>query len=229
MGMFDTIYGQVKCPHCNKMSKFESQIKEYECMLSNYTIGDYIEKGNVTSAGLIEKDWYCTSCKKPFDVSIVFVRGQIIKFINNDELKEINVNNLENIEEGLGHRLEYEELCRQGIGYAKELLNLAEHPKNIGSRIKVLNQEWLITDVYKENLITDEHSRVYSLHELWFEDGFVYKVTNKLGDRIIRASEQRVFKGGYGVFYDKGDYKEYDHENPHNFIIQFGCELVKLS
>ena len=228
MGMFDEIYGEVKCPHCKKIIGFETQTKEYECMMDRYTIGDYMEKGNVTSASLIEKDWYCTDCKNPFDVSIVFVRGQIIKFINNNEFKDINVNKLDNIEEGLGHRLEYEELCRQGVGYAKETVDLEEHPKNVGSRIKVLNQDWLITEIYKENLVTDKGSRVYSLHKLWFENGFVYKVTNKLGDRFIRVAEQIGFKGGYSVFYDEGNYKEYDHRSPHNFIIQFGCELEEI-
>ena len=49
MGMFDEIYGEVKCPHCKKIIGFETQTKEYNCMMDRYTIGDYMEKGNVTS------------------------------------------------------------------------------------------------------------------------------------------------------------------------------------
>ncbi len=41
--MFDSIYMEMKCPYCGKISEIESQTKDLECELENWRKGDFIE------------------------------------------------------------------------------------------------------------------------------------------------------------------------------------------
>jgi hypothetical protein len=47
MGMFDSIYINVKCPFCGNESKMECQTKELECDLSVFEKGDFIGNSNI--------------------------------------------------------------------------------------------------------------------------------------------------------------------------------------
>lgn len=42
MGMFDSIYLDIKYPHCHQESIMECQTKELNCILENYSEGDNI-------------------------------------------------------------------------------------------------------------------------------------------------------------------------------------------
>ena len=225
MGMFDTIYGKVRCPRCGKLLEFEHQTKHYDCLLNNWSFGDYISKGNDRGSYLL-KDIKCNRCDYNFDVYMILVKGQIVKFVNNEDLKNEDIESLQNIEEGLSHIIEYQEQCRLGLGQAKEITNMIEHPKLVGDTIVVLNQNWTILEIYKERLMKKN-----DFDELFFQNGFVYKVTNNLENRLIRVSHNRFLekdKGQYEVFYDNGFKIEYDLDYPNDFVIQTGCIIEKL-
>jgi hypothetical protein len=42
MGMFDSIFIDVFCPHCGVQSKMECQTKELDCVLNVWRLGDYV-------------------------------------------------------------------------------------------------------------------------------------------------------------------------------------------
>lgn len=227
MGMFDTIYGKVTCPYCNKKHEFEDQTKAYGCTLVWYTFGDYIEKGNIN--GSVKLQSYCDKSDELFDVNMILKRGQIIKFVNNQELEDIDIDKFENIEEGLGHKIEYENSCIKGVGRAKEEVNFKDHPKNIGDKIIALKNEWIIKEIYKEVLQKQEDENLNSIFKMAYCNSFIYKVKGKLGNRIIRVNDRSnyIIDDFMEVFYKTDNYEDYDSNNPHNFYIQLGCKLVK--
>lgn len=234
MGMFDTFHGKIRCPQCGELHDFEEQTKSYNCVMEDFKIGDYIDKANENY--IYPFDAYCYKYKTSFTGSIIVVRGQIIKFVNTFELEQIkDINVLKNIEEGLGWRLDYEERCKQGVGYNNdtkafgyvryeyEQSNWQEHPKRAGDRLFALNNDWLITEVYKEILTNDKSNNCNYLYEGWYRDNYVYKVTDKLGDRMARVTETYI-----ELYYDNGLKNNWDNENPHDYFIQYGCELINI-
>lgn len=46
MGMFDTFWGEYKCPVCENIVRFEEQTKDYERILEDFYLGDYVDRGN---------------------------------------------------------------------------------------------------------------------------------------------------------------------------------------
>lgn len=42
MGMFDSIYMDIKCPRCGKTSNMECQTKDLDCSLNRYQVGDTV-------------------------------------------------------------------------------------------------------------------------------------------------------------------------------------------
>jgi hypothetical protein len=43
MGMFDSIYLEMECPYCKKISEMEAQTKQLECELNIYRKGDSLK------------------------------------------------------------------------------------------------------------------------------------------------------------------------------------------
>ena len=149
MGMFDTFLGEIKCPYCGELHEFEEQTKSYDCTLDNFLIGDYVDKGNTNY--IYEFKWWCDKDRsKLFDVGIAIRRGQIVKFLIADEIKTINIMNLDNIEDGLGRRLLYEKACREADGYPKEELNYELNPLPEGYKFIAFNVEWEIIKFYMQ-------------------------------------------------------------------------------
>lgn len=235
MGMFDTFYGKIRCPYCGELHDFEEQTKSYECVMENFKLGDYIDRGNQTYIYPFEA--VCYKYKKLFKANIFIVKGQIVKFANEEfESKDININKLKNIEEGLGWKLDYQERCKQGIGYNNdfrafgfirheyEKTNWKEHPKKIGNRLFALNNDWLITGVYKEIFNEDnKNSFMYELNRHQFDESYIYQVTNKLGNRIARVAKKYI-----QLMYDNGLKTKWDSDNPKAYFIQDGCKLEKI-
>lgn len=42
MGMFDSVYLNIKCPHCNNESEIECQTKDLDCNLEVWRKGDFV-------------------------------------------------------------------------------------------------------------------------------------------------------------------------------------------
>ena len=150
MGMFDTFYGEVKCPYCNKIHEFKVQTKSYDCSMSSLLLGDYIDKGN--SNYIYDfKCWCDKDRSKIFNVGIAIRRGQIVKYLVEDEIESTDIMNLENIEDGLGKILQYEKVCREANGYPKEELSYELNPLVNGYKFIVFGVEWEVVKLYRIN------------------------------------------------------------------------------
>lgn len=64
MGMFDTIYIEVKCPKCGEESIMECQTKDLECEMNEYFRGDFVLSKKLLTEMTETKKIYCTAeCK----------------------------------------------------------------------------------------------------------------------------------------------------------------------
>jgi len=179
MGMFDAFYGEVQCPHCRDVHKFEEQTKQYDCILAEFLIGDYVEKGNANFTYKFE--WFCEKDRdKTFDIGIAFHRGQIVKFLVNEEIETVNPELLDNIKDGLGRRLLYEKKCRKADGIPKEHLEYELNPLSEGYKFIAFEVEWEVIKLYRQK----EH---------WMFNGmeYYYEIKSKEhGTRIMHASKR---------------------------------------
>jgi len=149
MGMFDTFYGEVKCPYCNETHEFKVQTKSYDCSMSSLLLGDYIDKGN--SNYIYDFNSYCENTNQKFRIGVAIRRGQIVKYLVEDEIKSENIMNLENIEDGIGKRLQYEKICREANGYPKEELSYELNPLVNGYKFIAFGVEWDIVKLYRQH------------------------------------------------------------------------------
>ena len=149
MGMFDTFYGEVKCPYCNEIHEFEVQTKSYDCTMSSLLLGDYIDKGNANY--IYDFNSYCENTNQKFRIGIAIRRGQIVKYLVEDEIESTDIMDLENIEDGIGKRLQYEKVCREANGYPKEELNYELNPLINGYKFIAFGVEWEVVKLYRQN------------------------------------------------------------------------------
>jgi len=149
MGMFDTFYGEVKCPYCNEIHEFKEQTKSYDCSMSSLLLGDYIDKGN--SNYIYDFNSYCENTNQKFRIGIAIRRGQIVKYLVEDEIESENIMDLENIEDGIGKRLRYEKVCREANGYPKEELSYELNPLVDGYKFIAFGVEWEVIKLYRQH------------------------------------------------------------------------------
>ena len=149
MGMFDTFYGEVKCPYCNEIHEFKEQTKSYDCSMSSLLLGDYIDKGN--SNYIYDFNSYCENTNQKFRIGIAIRRGQIVKYLVEDEIESTDIMNLENIEDGLGKILQYEKVCREANGYPKEELSYELNPLVDGYKFIAFGVEWEVIKLYRQH------------------------------------------------------------------------------
>jgi hypothetical protein len=105
MGMFDSIYLEMKCPFCGKISEMEIQTKELDCDLNVWKVGDYIgtDKYNYIDECsaqcrsdecmdfMLKKQGYRSGFGRSFDVKIFLNEGFVTgayEIINNKEDNE---------------------------------------------------------------------------------------------------------------------------------------------
>jgi len=152
MGMFDTFVGDVVCPYCGELHEFQEQTKGYDCLLSEFYMGDYIDKGNANY--IYTFDWFCDKDNsKVFDVGIAIRKGQIVKFLVNEEIEELKNSPLEvldNIEDGLGKRLLYEKVCKEANGQPREELKFELNPLPEGFKFVAFGVEWEVIKLYRQ-------------------------------------------------------------------------------
>jgi hypothetical protein len=214
MGMFDEVVGNVKCPKCNSENEFYEQFKWSDCLLDTYELGDWIRGAN-RGYDFIESYFgiECEQCKHRFNASAVLRNGLVIAFLNEKELKTMNLDDIPDPEEGFAKNERYRKECEKGIGRAREWDDFKNHPKNVRDSIIALGHKWMIKAVYKEWLSeTDPAKR--ALKELCgglgrnSTDRYLYKVYNKtFGTRWILVEDRmplwrREQKGNITV-YDK--------------------------
>lgn len=215
--MYDSFIGKANCSKCNKVHEFEEQTKDYDCTLSTFMLGDYIDKANTRYQYVF--DWYCDNCKEDFKIHMFIHNGQVIKIVNNIEESKMTIDDLVNIEDEFQRKLDYKKCCELGVGYNIKKYNVmntdtwSDIPKNIGDKIFALNKEWEIISVGKEVLVTSKDSRLYVLHDILYKDNFVYDVKSIKGNlnRILRITEDYI--RGFGVY---------------DYIMQHGCKRVNI-
>lgn len=66
MGMFDSIYSQLRCPVCGAKELQEVQTKQFECALSRYVVGDMVDQAPTGDVWLAER-WMCRTCHEERD------------------------------------------------------------------------------------------------------------------------------------------------------------------
>lgn len=179
MGLYDTFVGEIICPICNKMHTFEEQTKNYECMMETFMLGDYIDKGNRNYVYVF--DWYCKKTSQPFKVGIAIRKGQIVKFLINDEIKNSDIENLDNVEKGLGKRLQYEKDCKEASGFPEETLSYDLNPLPEGYKFTAFNVEWEIIRLYrtkKDFILKEDVMYFYEIK------------SNEHGIRIMESSKR---------------------------------------
>jgi len=149
MGMYDTFYGEVKCPYCNEIHEFKVQTKSYDCSMSSLLLGDYIDKGN--SNYIYEFNLYCENTEKKIRIGIAIRKGQIVKYLVENEIESVNIMNLENIEDGIGKGLLYEKVCREANGYPKEKLSYESNPLMDDYKFIAFGVEWEVVKLYRQH------------------------------------------------------------------------------
>jgi len=90
MGMFDSIYLEMECPYCKKISEMEAQTKHLECELNVYRKGDSLRDykldflfcySDCKSDGCMEYEFndmgYRSGFGRAFDVRIFLDNGVV--------------------------------------------------------------------------------------------------------------------------------------------------------
>jgi len=207
MGMYDTFLGEVKCPYCGETHEFEDQIKSYECSLENYHIGDYVDRSNTNYIHKFK--WWCDNDRsKLFDVGIAIRKGQIVKFLINDEIETINIMDLNNIEDGLGRRLLYEKTCREADGYPKEELKYKLNPYSEGYKFIAFGVEWEVIKFYMQRRIYYVGDMEYYYEIKSKEHGMrIMKSTKIYGEGKMEIVSLEFAKKYKGLYFDEERYK----------------------
>jgi hypothetical protein len=206
MGMFDSFYGKVSCPHCNHENMVEIQFKWSDCLLLDYELGDIVS-GAPDGIYIETDDWEhgCEKCVGKFIPSVVLRNGKVIKFLNNVELENVDIDKLPDVEDKIAKKEKYMNDVKWGKGRTKETLDFKLNPLSIGDKITALENEWIIKEVYKKEI--DGNYRFANLirlrgmlgrnSDIWY----VYKVENEeIGERWIEVEDRRPT---YSMFHEE--------------------------
>jgi len=172
MGMFDTFWGEYRCISCATVNTFEEQTRNYDCMLYDFFLGDYLDKGNANY--YYEFEVVCPDCHNKQTLCIAIRRGQYVGVYHKEDADKTNILDLDNIEDGYQRRLDRERDCREKVGFECESLTSEYEVKHVGEYICALENEWRVCGVYKSE----------GLPPL-FSDKYVYLTTDETDIRII--------------------------------------------
>ena len=217
MGLFDTFWGEYKCPVCGNIVKFEEQTKDYYCVLEDFYLGDYIDRGNRNY--FYEFESYCPKCHTAHDISLAIRRGQFVGIYFKEEANNINILDLENIEDGYQRRIDYENMCATKLG--NECLKTKIKRKHVGESINALKTDWLIEEVYAEE-------RIPQLTIL-FDRTYLYRVTDGTSRRLLYA---RTGIAGTYLTLEEDDLDKtgeiHEDEKGNKYIMKYSKKYIKL-
>ena len=220
MGCFDTFVGTVECPHCKEKTQFDEQTKNYECLLQDFKIGDYIDKGNANY--FYEFKYPCEHCKKNITIYAAIRRGQLIGYYTG--VSNLDINSMENIEEGCQRNIEYKMMCDSGYGIDKCIY---EQNKvfDIGDTIHILDRDWIVEGVFKERVKQNIDNELLGLYNCIFKKNQCYKVHDNNGNKrmIITRKYSPTYITG---LIDQGRYQDIDGYVA--FCGQIGTELIEI-
>lgn len=221
MGCFDTFVGEVICPHCKEEAHFYEQTKNYDCLMQDFKVGDYIDKGNANY--FYKFEYPCQHCKKDITIYATIRRGQLIGYYT--DVSELDINAMENIEEGYQRNIEYKMTCDSGYGIDKCIYN-ENHSFNIGDTIHILDRDWIVETVFEERVKQDiDNKQLLSFYNCTFKANKCYKAHDSNGNkRMILVRELRPT-------YVTGLVDQADDQNIDNYVAfcgQIGTELVKI-
>lgn len=229
MGCFDTFVGDINCTHCNKKIHFVEQTKDYECLLQEFKIGDYIDKGNANY--FYEFDYPCAHCKENITVYAAIRRGQLIGYYTN--VFNLDISSMDNIEENYQRNAEYREMCESGYGVDKNIYDKKKY-FHVGDIIHILNRDWIVETVYEEQIKQDMENEGLILHNCIFKENKCYKVhDNKGNQRLIITRENEltyvtgltgcVCDNSYGVYSGQLGTELVTIENKNNLVEDIIC------
>lgn len=179
MGMFDTFWGRYTCLKCNHTVNFEEQTKKYYCVLEDFVVGDYVDRGNQNYYYKFASE--CPFCGEENPIALAIRRGQFVCILPEQEADEIDILSFDNIEDGYARNRLYEQMCARKVGYERENLDRNIDLKLLkpGDTIDALKSEWIVDESY----IVRKRS-MSALGSLW-GDKNVYKVHSEDGKRIL--------------------------------------------
>lgn len=221
MGCFDTFVGSVECPHCKEKSMFYEQTKNYDCLLQDFKVGDYIDKGNANYFYKFEHP--CEHCKENVIIYTAIRRGQLIGYYT--DVSDLDINSMENIEENYQRNLDYKAMCKAGYGIDK---NIYEENKSldIGDVIHILDRDWIVEVIFEERVKQNiANKRLSSFYSSMFKENRCYKVHDNNDNKrmiIIRKYEPTYITG----LIDQTEYQDIDGYVA--YCSQIGTELVQV-
>ncbi|MED4883076.1 hypothetical protein [Bacillus smithii] len=212
MGMFDSFYGEVNCSNCGKKHDVEIQFKWGDRLLNWYELGDYVHKA--PDGIYVETDWENNcECGSKFQPSVILRNRQVVAFVNERELKKLDVNKIPEIEENFAKKESYKRDCKNGIGLTQERVDFALQPFKKDEIVVALGSQWKVLEGYK--ITIDDNSKFALLRrgfgclsrnqDLWF----VYRVYNeKFGYRWLEVEDKRI-----GLNFRKGNMEVFKNYN----------------
>jgi len=192
MGMYDTFYGEIKCPICGKLHKIDEQTKSYECMLNEFLLGDYIDKGNANYIYSI--DGYCNH--KWFSIGAVIRKGQLVKYITGNELQDADSRDYDNIEDGYQRRINYETACIEAEGTPNESdeFDYNTIPLNNGYRFTAFSVEWEVIELFRKTANSLYDVKYFYIIQSKEHDERILEVSVKFQGRIRLYKQETVNK-----------------------------------
>lgn len=217
MGCFDTFVGRIECPHCKEQTRFDEQTKNYDCLMQDFKIGDYIDKGNANY--FYEFEYPCEHCKEDVTIFAGIRRGQLIGYYT--DITNLDINSIDNIEENYQRNIEHKQMCEAGYGFDKCLYEEDKYFQ-AGDTINILEKDWIVEDIFEERVREHHNERLFNFYNCLFKENKVYRVHDENGNKrliVTRKYSPTLITGVIGC----------DREDEYGvYIGQLGTELVKI-
>lgn len=188
MGMFDSIFGDVRCASCQTMHRIEIQFKFGENMLIHYYIGDDIP-ACTQMYHLIRSDYStCPDCHNTLYANAVVRSGRVSAILNDKQVISCNLSDLPYVESLHGRKQAYEQHIKSGVGEACEYAPFEEHPKAVGKPVTALSTDWTIQARWKKTFkpTTSSLQRIMGSMGRRTPNWYLYRVTHpSFGERYL--------------------------------------------